>query len=237
MRIAICDDSINDTTNLLSVLKGYIERQSKDWIVTTYLNGNDFLKDVMSNDLVLLDIEMPGMNGIETGRLAKKKNPELKIIMFTGSEGYGEDIFDIGAVDYIGKPINPERVIKSIMRVESVLVGDDIIAANKDWMPFELYQKDVRYIRAYNGYTLLYCRNNEYRVDRSLIEIEKELDNRIFLRIDKSMIVNLLHVDDMINATFLVGKEELKISRRRFNEVKKSWIEFDLKNGMRKNNL
>ena len=232
MRIAICDDNVNDIGDLSTIIKEYAKRNSKNWVLKTYLGGEAFIKDAENNDLVLLDIEMPNLNGIVTGRFAKNNNPELRIIMFTGAEGYGEGIFDIGAVDYIAKPINPERVIKSITRVEAALVGNNLITANKDWVPFELCQKAVQYIKAYNGYVLLYCKNKDYRVDKSLIEIEKELDKRIFLRIDKSVIVNLLHVNDIVNDRVIIDQKELKISRRRFNDVKKNWIEIDLKYNM-----
>ena len=229
MNIAICDDCIEDIIALKDILTKYAYENLKSWRINTYSYAEEFIECADENDLVLLDIEMPEVNGIEAGLQAKKRNPELKIIMFTGAEGYGEEIFDIGAVDYIKKPLKSERVINAITKIESAIVGNNLIAANMDWMPYELKQKQVQYIRAYNGYILLYCKNKEYRVDKSLKEIEKELDNRIFLRIDKSIIVNLLYVKTLTENGFSIGTEHLKISRRRYNEVKKAWIEFDLK--------
>ena len=229
MRIAICDDNKDDRNSLEAIITAYAIENAKNWVVTSFESGSTFIQKVYENDMVLLDIEMPELNGIETGKLARSKNPELKIVMFTGAEGYGEEIFDIGAVDYLSKPVKAERLINAIQRIESSLIGNDVIAANKDWMPFTLKQKSVQYIKAYNGYVLLYCHNEEYRVDKSLKEIEKELDKRIFLRISKSLIINLIHVKKLIGSTFLIGSTTVEISRRRFNEVKKAWIEFDIK--------
>ena len=229
MNIAICDDCIEDIIALRDLLMKFTDENLKSWIINIYSCAEEFIECANENDLVLLDIEMPGVNGIEAGLQAKKRNPELKIIMFTGAEGYGEEIFDIGAVDYIKKPFKSERVINAITKIESAIVGDDFIAANMDWMPYELKQKQVQYIRAYNGYILLYCNNKEYRIDKSLKEIEKVLDSRIFLRIDKSIIVNLLYVKMLTENGFAIGADILKISRRRYSEVKKAWIEFDLK--------
>lgn len=229
MRIAICDDCTDDIDALKSVLTDYAEKNHKMWQIDTYCDGRGFLDNSMDTDLVLLDIEMSEINGIETGRQAKSINPELRIIMFTGAEGYGEEIFDIGAIDYISKPLNSERVINSVLKVESLMIGNDYIAANRNWISCNVRQKDIQYIKAYNGYVFLICGSRRYRVDKSLKDIEKELDQRIFLRIHKSVIVNMLHVKYLSKTGFCIGDIELEISRRRHGEVEKAWIEFDLK--------
>lgn len=228
MNIAVCDDNRDDAFSVIQSIEKYVAENKKNWKITYYSSGNEFVKNAKETDVVLMDIEMPEVNGIKAGREARVINPELKIIMFTGAEGYGEDIFDIGAVNYLRKPADPKRLIEALKVTESHLIGDAYINVNKDWMPYLLKQKDVEYIKAFNGASLLYSNNNEFRSDKTLAEVEKSLDERIFLRIDKSLIVNLMKVKSLNDGYFITERQRLKISRRRLNSVKKAWIEFDL---------
>jgi len=229
MNIAICDDCRSDAETLRYEIEKYTDSSGKNWYINCFQEGTAFAEKAGGFDVVLLDIEMPKLNGIETGRLAKETNPELKIIMFTGAEGYGEAIFDIGALNYLSKPVNPTRLIRALNDVEALLIGNEMINAHSNWLPYKFRQRDIDYIKAYNGYVLLYCGNKEFRIDKSLTEIEKELDSRIFLKIDKSIIINLMAVKELKENYFIVNGKQFKISRRRLNNAKKTWVEFDLK--------
>lgn len=232
MDIAICDDCIEDLVCISKFLKEYIRVHEKQWNIREYNSGEEFIKDACYTDVVLLDIEMPNVNGIETGNRVKKVNPDLQIIMFTGSDGYVSDSFKIGACRYIEKPFEKEDVIEALEFVEKRIIGDKEIKVYYDRVGYNIKQKSISFIRAFNGYTLFFCGNREYRSERSLKDVEKELDKHIFLRINKSDIVNLMMVTGITEKNILIKTGgELKISRRLYGEVKKTWIEFDLKYG------
>lgn len=168
----------------------------------------------LAPDLVFLDIQMPGLSGLEVvARLARRP----QIIFVTAHDEFAVRAFEEQALDYLLKPVEPDRLARAVARVEARAArpgADDrldrlleSLARSRD----ELRRIPVRhgqtialvdaaaavFFRAEDKYTVLYTATEEHILDRTIDELERSLDPERFARIHRSVIVNLNCVRDL----------------------------------------
>jgi two-component system response regulator AlgR len=164
-------------------------------------NGKEALTFAMETkpDIVLLDIRMPQMDGLEAAQHMQKIEPPPAIIFTTAFDAYAMQAFDVSAVDYLLKPIRLERLQTAINKAR-VLVPKQL-AALKPLQPqrthFSVIERgrvilvpvnDVIYLRAELKYITLRTREREYLIEESLTSIEHEFGER-FLRLHRNCLV------------------------------------------------
>ncbi len=111
MQIAICDDE----EEIRDLLKRKITDLYPGAGLHVYGSGDELLKAGKHVDLLLLDIQMPGLNGMDTAVEFRKKNPQAVLIFVTALEGYVFQAFDVGAFHYLVKPFDGEK-LKEVLR-------------------------------------------------------------------------------------------------------------------------
>ena len=158
-------------------------------------------------DIVFLDIQMPGLNGLQ---VAEKLPISTKIVFVTAFDQYAVEAFNESAVDYLLKPVNDERLSKTIQRLkqQAPVVRDELVALVKTLLPektpmlewlrvgiedtTELVQlKDVIYFKADLKYIDVVTVNKTYLIRQSLVELERQLDPNQFWRINRGCIVRV----------------------------------------------
>lgn len=114
-KIAICDDFNVDRTIFRVKLQQYLNEHNYQIEIDEFSSGDDLLAaDSSAYGLVIMDIYMLGMNGIETAKRLIEKNPEIKIILCSSSNEYAAESYDIDAIRYLLKPISEEKFYQSL---------------------------------------------------------------------------------------------------------------------------
>ena len=126
MNIAICDDDKSFRDLLEKHLKNYFDERSIPLNFFQFSSGEDLLKSDMLFDLAFLDVEMEKINGIDTGKALKRKNPHNIIFVITSYEGYLDDAFKFHAFRFLSKPLNVVRLYKALDDAAE-LINNDII--------------------------------------------------------------------------------------------------------------
>ncbi len=161
-------------------------------------------------DILFLDIEMPGMNGLEVARRASGK---CHVVFVTAYDRYAVAAFEQGAVDYILKPISAERLDASITRLQQRLKGPpadltgiletlaSTIAGRKEYLRWitaahrdtlrVITVDEILYFRADNKYTLVVTQDSESLIRRALKSIAEEVDPQMFWQIHRSAVVRV----------------------------------------------
>ncbi|MER3498115.1 MAG: DNA-binding response regulator [Chitinophagaceae bacterium] len=153
-------------------------------------------------DLLLLDIEMPGMNGIELTKNLGKKKPF--IIFTTGKKDYAIDAFELNVVDYLVKPIEPHRFLKAIDKVKEAIDSNrqEVEVKEKNFVFVKdsgilkrVSVDDICYLEAMGDYVKIFTSQKFHIVHATLKSIEEKLPSSKFMRVHRSYIVALNKID------------------------------------------
>lgn len=185
-------------------------------------------------DVMFLDINMPGVNGMQLAEaLSKIKN--LPAVVFVTAYGeYAADAFDVNAVDYLVKPVETERLRRAVEKVRTTL-GLTAKQGSSERIPVEKGGKKIlvpvdkiRYITAKDDYSCLYTEDDHYLSTISLTKLEERLADANFFRVHRRHIVNLSYVSEVesvpggtLELTMRDDGEKIPVSRRRVAPLKK----------------
>lgn len=186
-------------------------------------------------DVVFLDINMPGVNGMQFAEaLSKLKNPPAVVFVTAYSE-YGADAFGVNAIDYLVKPVETDRLRQAVDKVR-VQCGQATKKPAVERIPVEKGGKKllvpaskIHYIMAKDDYSYLHTESDRYLSTVSLAQLEAKLEPLGFFRVHRRYLVNLScvnEVDPVSGGTLLLtlsGEEEqIPVSRRRVAALKKA---------------
>lgn len=189
-------------------------------IIAQAANGEEALALIseLQPDVAFLDIHMPGMTGLDVALHLAKQSSKTRIVFLTAYDEYAIEAFDRGAVDYLLKPLDENRLTKTIERltiepasqtkqefdVQTLLdlVSKSAPGQQLTWLNAQqgdlikvVHIDDALFFRAEDKYTTLVTREGEFLLRQSVKQLEAQLDESIFWRIHRSTLVNMRHVD------------------------------------------
>ena len=227
MRVLVVDDEPMARSNLKALLK---EDPAVTWIGECG-GGEEALSEVerAKPDLMFLDVKMPEVDGFQVLESLGLKAPVT--VFVTAFDEHAIRAFDAGALDYLLKPFDNARFARALQRAKerlsqrppSACAPLEIKAPGRT---FYLAQADIDWVEAADYYACVHALGKSHLVRRSLKELERELDPKIFLRVHRSGIVNLWKVC-IVHAQNDEGEVELNsgarvpLSRRYRNDLKR----------------
>jgi two-component system LytT family response regulator len=240
-RTIIIEDERLAREELKSLLNHFLEIE----IVGEARNGSDALEMIekLSPDLLFLDINMPEMNGFE---MIKQLEEIPKVIFVTAYDEFALKAFEVNALDYLLKPVDPERLQEAIKKLansdEDFTSNQHGILSSKDrllTLEDKVFIKDgekcwfievrkIRMLESDGNYVKVYFDTNRPLLLRSLNSFEERLDERFFFRANRKFIINLQWISSIENwfngglRVELMEGEKVEISRRqaiRFKEI------------------
>ncbi len=231
---------VDDEAPARSELRYLLQEQSDVKVIGEAASAEEamaLLKSV-NYDLIFLDIQMPGISGLELAELLKKYPHQPGIIFTTAYDEHAVKAFEVQALDYILKPFKKDRLEKAIELAQNrVQEGKPLkqfaqviskIPLKKDGKTILLPLSDIYYINTNRDITRIHTFNQSYICQLSLKEIEARLTKLSFFRSHKSFIVNLDKVDEIIplyGGNYILrlrdqDKAEIPVSRRRARILK-----------------
>ncbi|MEH0158573.1 LytTR family DNA-binding domain-containing protein [Limibacter armeniacum] len=178
-------------------------------------------------DLIFLDINMPRISGLDF--LKMQANPPM-VIITTAYPQYALEGYELNVLDYLVKPIPFERFLKAVNKayeqfellhkeVSPPVDNEDYIFIKEDFQYRKIKLTDIQYVEAQNNYIRIITTDGEHQTLYTLKEIEKRLPEKKFLRVQKSFIVNIKHVDAVEGNMLMVGDTAITMSRSLKQEV------------------
>lgn len=175
-------------------------------------------------DVVFCDIKMPGLDGVELARVVSRFAERPSIVFVTAYDDRAVDAFELQAVDYVMKPVRADRLAEAVRRV--VLAGsaethtedDETIAVELAGVTRFVRRSQVHYVEAHGDYARLHTSGDSHLLRSTLAELEERWADAGFVRIHRSTLVALAHVDEVRvvdgHYTVRLGADELPVSRR-----------------------
>jgi two-component system response regulator AlgR len=198
LRIFIVDDEEHARARLAMLLSDLAEECPNE-LVGQASDAAGALQGIVDTrpDIVLLDIQMPGMNGLDlAGRLARESGDMPAVIFVSAHDDYALDAFNVHALDYLVKPVRAARLAQALRRVASLRgQGGATEAPRREH--FAVHERDrlllvpvsdVLYLKAELKYVTLRTRTRDYLIEDSLASIEEELDD-VFVRVHRNTLV------------------------------------------------
>lgn len=170
-------------------------------------------------ELLFLDIEMPGMTGMELAQSLGKKRP--LIIFTTSNRDYAADAFDLDVIDFMTKPVTPVRFLQSVEKVREFqktktlppsLVEEDFIFIRDSGTVKRLQLDHILYLEAQGDYVKIYVANQAYNIHSTLKSVEEKLPATVFLRVHRSFIINVSKIDTLEGGTLIIHKNFVPVS-------------------------
>lgn len=173
-------------------------------------------------DLIFLDIQMPGINGID---FAKVVPPKTLIIFTTAYTEFALDSYEVEAVDYLIKPVKLDRFQKAVSKAVSYLqllrtdssvnnietTAEDYFFVRAGIKVFKIQFKDILFIEGLKDYVVLHTEEQKIMTAMNLKTIHDQLPQNIFVRISKSYIINAKQIDSFDNNNVFIRKHAIPI--------------------------
>ncbi len=210
MNIAICDDDKSFRDNLESHLRNYFNERSISLNILHFSCGEDLLKNELLFDLVFLDVEMGTINGIDTGKELKKRNPHNIIFVITSFEGYLDDAFKINAFRFLSKPLNVVRLYKALDDAAELIKNDIIVFYDMTTQKnFRIYANDIIYIEIIKKKTKIVTVDGEYYSNENISFWKNKLNGISFVCPHSSYIANLDYSINHTRTNLVLARKDL----------------------------
>ena len=223
MRIAICDDREDERRMITEALQTII----KDFSADEFEDENELLKShgVRPYDLIILDIIMPKISGIDTAAVLRKTNAETPVVFVSSSEEFGVQSYRVLAFDYLLKPVDKEQLETCIKRLFECKREKQYISITYSGIETRVLLSNIQCLES-NLRKVMFTlsENREIEIMGKLTDFESFLAAHGFCRCHKSYLVNIEHIDSIEGDTFcLTGGKKIKISRSYLHSAKKAY--------------
>ena len=212
-RVAICDDEQTDRDYLASLLSEWAADVGHIVQAESFPSAESFLfsyGEDKSWDMLLLDIEMDGMNGVTLAKTIRKDNKTVQLIFVTGYSEYISEGYEVSALHYLMKPIRKDKLFAVLDRAaEQCVKNGRFLTLDQAGEMIRLPLYEIRYLEASQNYVTIHGEKGQtYTVRHTLGELEKELDDRFF-RTGRSYIVNLACIRKVTRTDIHLNNGEL----------------------------
>ncbi|MBW1657100.1 LytR/AlgR family response regulator transcription factor [Flavobacterium quisquiliarum] len=220
---------IDDEPLAVELLQDFVKKVDSLELMNSFNNAIDAVSFINQNnvDLIFLDIEMPHFSGIDFINTIEKKP---LVIFTTAYSDYAVEGFNLGAVDYLVKPIPFHRFLKAVVRAQQVLqpavvpqaisettnateIEQDFMFVRAEYENVKLNFADILFIEGLKDYVKIYTTDNKFTLTLiSLIKLENLLSSKGFSRIHRSYIINIKHVKSIQKNKVLISDKRVPIS-------------------------
>ena len=237
MNIGICDDEkicIERTLECLEKAKGEL---GVEFNYRTFSSGEELLKYNEPVDLLLLDVEMDGISGIEAMKQLEEKDNVRYIIFASSHSEYVFESFGFKTMGFLCKPIDYAKFLKEISKIVEKVRNVEPIEINIDGKEILLSPEDIMYVSGEKNYVRVVTRKEEYFTYGNMKAWEEKLAKSHVIRIHKSYLVNLKYVTNITDiASFVDSDDEIPVGRKYKEEARSKYKDYLLKTFREKTN-
>lgn len=227
--IAIVEDEQEYAEQLQTFLEQYGDEHNLRFKVTVFGDGAEILEEYQPvYDLILLDIEMPQVNGMDAAERIRNQDQDVVMMFITNIASYAIRGYEVGALDYVMKPITYYgfamrlgRALKRVKQREQKVILLPLADGVK-----KLQIQQIYYVEVQNRILHFHTDEGEYLIRGTMQKVEEELAGYSFAKCNHWYIVNLRHVTEVRKNIVVVAGHELEISRRNRTPFLKALTEY-----------
>ena len=218
IRVAIVEDEAEFRGQLMGYVQRYTRQYGTAFEVKTFADGLEILEDYRpAYDLILLDIEMKHLDGMETARRIRELDPEVMLVFITNMAQYAIKGYAVGALDYVLKPVPYFAFSQQLRKAEEQLRrrARHYLALPVEGGMRRLDSSLIYYLESEGHRVHFYTEEGDFVAAGTLKAFEEKLAERPFARCNSGYLVNLAQVKRVQQGMVQVGPYELQVSRPR----------------------
>lgn len=230
LNIAICDDEQNQIQYIKDIVSAWAETNGHFPHFAEFPSAEAFLFDYAENqnyDILLLDIEMEKMNGVELAKKVREENNRVQIVFITGYPDFMSEGFEVAALHYLMKPVKKEKLFSVLDRaVIGLAQKEDSLILETDNGIMRVKFSEIMSAEAKGHETLLTLTDKQESVKIGINDLEKQLDDS-FIRSHRSYLVGLRHITRITKTDVILDNGALiPLSRRMYAVVNQKFIDY-----------
>ncbi len=236
MHIAICDDD----KSIVQILEEKIKKLLPDVVIEKYLSGDELISSGCKPDILFLDIQMPGTDGMKTAKILRESNEDMVLIFVTAVEEYVFQAFDVAAFHYLVKPFSDEKfeeivkkAVKTVGKHSENKTDERYIMIQSSGSHIKVFLRDIVYAEVYNRKVIIHTQNTDIEYYGKLKELSDKAGEDFF-RTHRAYLIHFKYVEKydadcvtMENGTALLAKKNypefvkqyLKYNQRKGNQI------------------
>lgn len=226
-KIAICDDMEEDVKYISSAVNRWAKRENITVDIETFPSAESFLfryAEQKAFDILLLDVEMPSMNGVELAKRIRQDNEAVQIVFITGYTDYIAEGYEVSALHYLVKPLSEIKLFEVLSRAVFKIRKNEkslFLSVSGEMVRIPIYE--IKYLEVQQNYVTVHAKK-DYTIKKTLGEFERELDER-FYRMGRSFIVNLSYIDKITKIdVYLSDGSIIPLPRGQYEPLNKAFI-------------
>lgn len=218
IRIALVEDDGSYREELVQFLHRYEQESGEKIHITTFTDGDEIVDGYSCNfDIILMDIVMKYMNGMDAAERIREKDSEVVIIFITNTPQYAMKGYLVDALDYVLKPITyfafSQRIDRALSRMKKRKKKYLSIPYREGVKKLDI--SELTYVEVQDHELIFHTRQENYLSRGTLTDVEKTLEQHHFFRCNKCYLVNLEYVEGVQNNDILVAGDLVQVSRAR----------------------
>ncbi|MBM6620510.1 response regulator transcription factor [Micrococcaceae bacterium RIT802] len=220
INVVVADDELPAVEELAFLLDG----DARVGQIHRATSGAAALKalEEFSVDALFLDIHMPSLSGLDIARVISRFSRPPAVVFVTADEAQALEAFELAAVDYVLKPIRPERLAESVRRVCELIqdgpAEPEFVTVDQGGVTKMIRRDEIRYVQAQGDYARLHTADASYLIRVPLNDLEQQWGPAGYLRIHRGYLVAMCRVEKVKmspgKASVVIGDTELPVSRR-----------------------
>ena len=233
IKAAVCDDVKEVVRQISDYLIEYQQLKEQPIDIKHFFNAEDlweYLKN-KSCDLIILDIELVKMNGVELGQLIRTElnDHTIKIVYISAKDCYDRQLFEIQPLNFLSKPIDKEKLFKMIdLTVELLSDTERFFVFENKQGAFRMKFNDILYFESFDHDIKIVTVSGSFKFKSTLSEIMKQLSNSRFLQVHRSYIINYNNTSHVKYEEIIMSNcDKIPVSRDRRKEVRKIISEWE----------
>lgn len=230
LSIGVCDDDDTDLQYITGMVNAWAMQRRIPVSIKTFPSAESFLFHYAENkdyDILLLDVEMGKLNGIDLAKQIRAQNDCVQIVFITGYPDFMSEGYEVSALHYLMKPVKSEKLGEVLDRAVRLSQEErPFLLVTSDRETIRIFFDDIYYAESQGHYMLIHTQQTQYRVRMTVSGLLEKLDEG-FYRCGRSFVVSLRHISRITkNEIFLENQVSLPLGRGQYDEINKTMMRY-----------
>lgn len=229
LHIAICDDEENEIEYLKHAVEDWTKKEDILTNIEPYASAESFLfqyEECKNYQILLLDVEMSGMTGIDLAKKIRQNQDNVEIIFITSHFEFIGEGYEVDALHYLVKPVKASKVEEVLSKAkQKIEAGEPSIIIHYNSEIVKIYEKEILYLEALSHYITIYTKDKEYKIKANISAFAQELSED-FYQTHRSYLVSLKHIMRISrDSVTLDNAVQVPLARGKYDQINRAYIE------------